>query len=547
LISSVVIFMLVNYTDTYKYADNKLTNFSFNIYFYVVSSLGVMCLIFTFLNFDTINFFNLRHTETTRKAKVNVRSFDEPDGAITLSNTKKNVKAHNTTRVEVNERKTEKGNKFLQVLVSCFFSFLVLTPIVLGGYLNYTYTKPDGFAILVPDPAALENEMNMTMVKVNPVNNYYNHPKKMEGTMGRFIKCEKFFSRSFTNDNPCITYIVYADLRSPECTKHLKDKEKFENKMKESKDALLIAENFEHRSSSSFPDTIFDDATKTFSKHSISHLKTFNEIPILSFNKMDRSVFESGIEERENQEVRIVMKGIQDLFNPTTSELLMVECNDAECIHLEEGEFEGTEVFLGCDSQPKRKVKITIECSDRGKQCTEFDRYNKNMKKEKTEKELSCWSKSITPEFIGTTAALRCKGKTIDDSCRKDQTSRSWSQRKQDLICQDKNDNNKKPIDNSFSDNSIFCCTPERKTIFATKDCTHPKKNDCDSGQKEWGSWSDWNENRFNRDRSRFCYVDKSCKYLETQISKKDTDDYDKTDCGRDDIFNKTEVRCEGF
>merc|ERR1719153_424649 len=537
LISPVVIFMLVNYTDTYKYADNKLTNFSFNIYFYVVSTLGLMCLMFTSLNFDALNICNRGRTETKSRA------------SITISNTNKNLKADNTPRVEHIEPKTDEENKFVQFLVSCFLSFLVLTPILCGGYYNYAYTKPDGFAILVPDPAALENEMNMTMVKVNPVNNYYN-PQNMEGTMGRFIKCEEFFLRSFKNDNPCLTYIVYADLRIPECTKHLIDKEKFEKRMTEGKVALLIAENFEHRSSSPFPDTMFDDDKKTFSKESISHLKTFSKIPILSFNKMDRSVFESGIEERENQEVRIVMKELQDLFNPTTSELLMVECNKAECIRLEDGDFEGNEIFLGCDSQPKRNVKIRIECRDRGHQCTEFDRYNKNLEKEKTEKELSCRSETIVPEFIGTKAALRCKGKTINQhitSCNtsgKDQTWRSWSQRKEDLICQDKN--NKKPIDNTLK--GISCCKQNRTTIFATKDCTHPKKNECDSGRRVWGLWSDWNDNYVNRDRSRFCYVDSSCIYLETQISKKDTEEHDQhTLCGRDDIFSNPTFKCDGF
>jgi len=553
-ISCVVIFMLVNYTDTYKYADNKLTNFSFNIYFYVVSTLGLMCLTFTLLNFDALHIFNLGHTETKGKTNITVRSFDEPDGAITLPDAKKNLKAHNPLKVKVIEQKT---NKFVQFLVSVLFCFLVLTPILFGGYYNYTYTKPDGFAILVPDPAALENEMNMTMVKINPVNNYYK-PKNMEGTIGRFIKCEDFFSPSFANKKRkgCITYIVYADLRSHECWKHLIDKEKFEKEM-DSKVALLIAENFQHRSSSSFPLTIFDDTSDTFLDKSISHLKTFNEIPILSFNKMDRSVFESGIEAIENQEVRIVMKGIQDLFNPTTSELLMVECNDAECIHLEDGEFEGSEVFLGCDSQPKRNVKVRIECSDRGKHCTEFDRYNKNTQKEKIEKEQSCRGRTITPEFVGNTVALRCKGRTTGhdlDSCstsQKDQRWRSWSQKKEDLICRD--DDNKKPIDNS--NKGITCCTSERTTIFATKGCKYPKRNECNwgrqksqiSGRKEWGFWSDWNDNGINRDRSRFCYVDKSCIYVETQISKKNMEKHDIELCGRDDIFNQTDMKCDDF
>merc|ERR1712179_78229 len=127
LISSVVIFMLVNYTDTYKYADNKLTNFSFNIYFYVVSSLGLMCLVFTSLNFDALNICNRGRTETKSRAKVTVNTSDEPDGAITLSNSKKNLKAQKTPRVEYIELKTKQESKFVQFLVSCFLSSLVLT------------------------------------------------------------------------------------------------------------------------------------------------------------------------------------------------------------------------------------------------------------------------------------------------------------------------------------------------------------------------------------------------------------------------------------
>jgi len=494
LVSSAIIFALVNCTDTYKYADNKLTNFSFNIYSYVLAALGVMCLLFTFLNFDILKLLSLGHVETKDISNVTA------DVPIT--------------------RKKEKTRFCGQFLVSCFFSFLVVTPILLGGYYNQFYSKPEGFAILVPDPAALKNEMNITMVKVNPINN------KSPETTGKFISCEKYFTNENQNTDKDKTFIVYADLSIPECSKHLVDQKDFEKTVerRQNKDAILIAENFKHRSSSSFPETTFDDISQTFTDKSISHLKTFDKIPILSFNQMDKKYFESnGVERMEGQEVRIVMKDISDLLKPATSELLSVECNDRECIHLEDpdnGNSAGSTVFLGCDSQPKRSVTVTIECRDKGKLCTEFERYERLQSKEK---ETSCRGEIITMKFNGTRVPLNCKGKT----------TKNWNTRERNLICDDENQILDHP-------NKIKCCRDtNRATIYAKEGCKKPS-------HLTWGSWSEWNTGLSSRDRSRFSYVDNTCSYLETQFIKLKTEEYAKQRCGDDEVY-KDNDKCDGY
>eukprot|EP00092_Neocalanus_flemingeri_P000074 GFUD01000076.1.p1 GENE.GFUD01000076.1~~GFUD01000076.1.p1 ORF type:complete len:1104 (-),score=226.04 GFUD01000076.1:19-3330(-) len=517
LVSSVAIFIMVNFTE-YKYSDNKLTNFSFNIYFYVVITLGIMVLIFTLLDFDALKLFGLDHIEDTEtKTKI---SFDEPDGgtlsALPTTDTERktemeNLKGKNSFRVRFIEKKR---SKFVQMVVSMFLSLLVFTPIVIGGFCSHHYTLPEGYAVLVPDPAASDNQLYMIMVKVYPVNS-----GTEEDLVGSFIKCTKYFTEpSLSNSR----LVVYADLSIPECEKHLIDKAGFEAKMRKrsNKDVLLIAENWNNRSSSSFPSMTYNEKTDTFTDKSIAHLKSFDDIPILSFNQKDKESFEMhGF--TSNQEIRIAMKDIPDLLKPD-SLLLSVECDDTECIHIDtELELDGSQVFLGCDSEPKRNINVTISCNDRGKNCTEFDRFKKTHSQETSE---SCRKKVITPSYFGDIVALKCKGKS---------DPKIWNKKNDLLLCQDEKRNE--------GMSTKTCCTKNRTTIYAKKGCKDPKKNHCEHG---WGSWSGWNSQEDNlvRDRSRFCFIDKACTYLETEYWKLDEDDRDdREDCGRDDIFNKHE------
>ena len=204
-----------------------------------------------------------------------------------------------------------------------------------------------------------------------------------------------------------------------------------------------------------------------------------------------------------------------------------MECNNAECIHIGDPDTftsVGNDVFLGCDSEPKRNVRVTIQCSDRGKGCTEFDRY-KTMKKQN-----ACGGKPITPTYNGTIEALRCK---------------EWKQSNSRLICQEDNDKYERT-----------CCTTKRprSTIRTKKDCKDPKKNDC----KNWGSWSAWNlQKNLWWDRSRFCWEDSSCTYLETQHRHRDNKSVVANhECGNPDMFNMNKTikhkqintwQCDGY
>merc|ERR1719186_2360920 len=317
--------------------------------------------------------FGLGHIESKTKANVTMQQatkntdcgFDEPDSVLTLPTTngkqkrkQENLDGRNSVGLQFIEKKT---SKFLQLVVSIFLSILVFVPVIVGGFYNHHYMLPDGFAILVPDPAASKNELYMTMVKVYPVNSGTN-----EDTIGSYMSCESYFKNPSLSNSP---RIVYADLCKPECEKHLTNEAKFKEKMtaRENKDVLLIAENWKHGSSSPFPSTTFDEKSETFTDTSIAHLKSYVGIPILSFNSKDKEGFERrGM--TETQEIRIVMKGITDLLKPD-SVLLSVECDEGECIHIDtdHDELMGNEVFLGCDSEPKRNVNVTISCNDRGK------------------------------------------------------------------------------------------------------------------------------------------------------------------------------------
>lgn len=358
------------------------------------------------------------------------------------------------------------------------------------------------------------------MVKVHPVNSGTSEDD-MDDRTGKVIACKDYFTDTLSSLNSLgKTLVVYTDLGIPECVNKI-NKRKFEERVTErnNKDILLIAENHPHRSSSAFPDKTFDDKRKVFTEKSIAFFKTYKGIPILSFNQKDKSVFEP----KKNQEIRFAMKGINNLFNPAKSSLLSVECDENECIHMKDTDkLKGRQVFLGCDSEPKRTVNVTISCTDRGKNCTEFDRY----KSKQNDKEKSCGNELVTPTYHGVPVPLKCNEKY----------KTSWTKRNDILICQNEELNEMK---------TIMCCTLNRTTIFAKKGCTEPKENHCED---KWGSWSGFNidEVEQRRDRSRFCFIDKTCTYLETEYVKLNVDDRDKhTKCGKDFVFEQN--KCDGY
>ena len=64
----------------------------------------------------------------------------------------------------------KKRSQPCQALISLFLSACVFVPIISGGLLSSTFSPGESFAIVISDPGAAENRMNISIFKIFPVN-----------------------------------------------------------------------------------------------------------------------------------------------------------------------------------------------------------------------------------------------------------------------------------------------------------------------------------------------------------------------------------------
>ena len=129
LVPVVIAACLVNFYPEYKYSANKLNNFNFNVFVSIAVSQGFITLALTFFNLDWLS---ASKEKSKRNLKNLKRKFSQP----------------------------------IQVLSSLLLSFVVFVPILCGGFLSSTMSPGESFAIVVSDPAATDNKMNISLFKI---------------------------------------------------------------------------------------------------------------------------------------------------------------------------------------------------------------------------------------------------------------------------------------------------------------------------------------------------------------------------------------------
>ena len=209
LLSLALATYLVNFSPNYKYSVNKINNFNFNVFVAIAASLGLITLVLTYFNF---NFFGVP------KVQAEQNGFEK--------------------------KQKKKRSQPCQALISLFLSVCVFVPIIFGGLLSSMFSPRESFAIVISDPGAAENLMNISIFEIFPVNSGAVSEKKTSVNKG-VVSCEDYL-RSDHNG----PVLIFANLAS-ESWCSLK-----EDHIRNNEDVLLLAENWNHRSSSPFPDQV---------------------------------------------------------------------------------------------------------------------------------------------------------------------------------------------------------------------------------------------------------------------------------------------------
>ena len=137
LLSLALATYLVNFSPNYKYSVNKINNFNFNVFVAIAASLGLITLALTYFNF---NF-------PTERAEQN----------------------------GVEKKQKKKRSQPCQAIISLFLSVGVFVPIIFGGLLSSMFSPGESFAIVISDPGAAENKMNISVFKIFPDTFHFSH------------------------------------------------------------------------------------------------------------------------------------------------------------------------------------------------------------------------------------------------------------------------------------------------------------------------------------------------------------------------------------
>ena len=141
-------------------------------------------------------------------------------------------------------KQNKKRSQPCQALISLLLSVCVFVPIIFGGLLSSTFSPGESFAIVISDPGAAENKMNISLFKIFPVNSGVVSEKKTSVNK-RVVSCEDYLRSD--HNGPVLIFVNLAS--EGECK--LK-----EDQIRSNEDFLLLAENWNHRSSSPFPDQV---------------------------------------------------------------------------------------------------------------------------------------------------------------------------------------------------------------------------------------------------------------------------------------------------
>ena len=346
-----IVWYLVN-NNKLAHNDNKLTNFSFNVYSTVLMTYCLLCQIFTFLDFDIripkpclASSSNSKKNNRNSKRKTKKVGDDVPDGPLCRAGmTSKKMQR----RKEMEEK--ENFSKILtQFLVTIFLCSLVVAPALAGGWYNHTRSPTSGFAVVVSGlGSGQEDRMSLSMVKIYKVNT-----AMITEWSGKIQSCKRYFEENFNSEKATV---ILANLMREDCRKHFQRKN-FEKKVasrKDKNDVILIWENWENRSSSPFPKRIYDTDQTDF-LFDIEYLKSVQNISIFSFNKKDnfgniteKIEFMDDAATAANTEMRIVLQGMEKLLD-NNSPLFKVSCSPDECVRVNDPQPEDLPSNKGLD------------------------------------------------------------------------------------------------------------------------------------------------------------------------------------------------------
>ena len=459
LVCIIIIFILVNFYEKFKYQDNKLTNFSFNVFSVVVATYGVLTFLLTLLDFDIFE----KMFSTTKVIS------ESEDDLSTNGQTCLPAWAHLVSKL----------------ILSLLLCVAVMLPIFAGGFYNHKLSPSNGFAILISERVVGTESLSLSMVKIYPVNEMKN---ETESFVGKIYDCGTYLNAE--NDGRPI--VLVANLSDESCLKFIK-KEKFTETMQKRRhinDIIILWESWEHRSSSPFPTLLHN--------MDITHLQTHKDHAILSVNNKD-NFGSMQIENAEENKMRIVLPQKQrpqgfPYFLPNThrpltmqklleDELFVVECDVKTCVDVQTQAQEvkkpaGNKIFL-CrgDSEPKTNVNVTFSCRDRGNKCLEFERF---MKARRGDSGSDCSSEIVLSDLEPKVVSMRC---------RSDKSS-SWQKREDQLVC-------------SLENTVTFSCCPDNHTKYRyTVGCQTAKavrvRETCDR-LGGWGRWSGQEEGTEHR------------------------------------------------
>lgn len=390
----------------------------------------------------------------------------------------------------------------------------VIFPLIVGRFVSSQLSSEGRFAILVSDPAAEGNQMNISMFKMFPVN--LNKMSK-EDSMKQVVNCKFYTQNSYKNTDPIVIYVDLDDVRC--------DIE--ESMIKNKADMLLLLENWNNRPSSPFPNMAASKYHRD-EKYSIQEMKSWRTIPVFSLRQADTEAFKIASKETTTKMRSAPINKLQSLLE-ADSDLFSVKCygdkTDPQLTRSCANDIAHGS-FLGFQSLVRRNIEVTLSCQDQRKTCQELMKRKRMNRKPMTECE-----KTVTPRaFVKESLALQCK----------------WNNTEENL---------NPAIGRKMEDLTIFqdrrCCSKNLTNLFFREGCREEdgatKDHPC---TESWGPWSSWTgthllqppSRKAVHHRHRLCYRTPNCSYLNTEYAVEGNSS-DRPSVTKKQFFNESE--CE--
>ena len=368
LFSAFLGMILIN-QGAFGYPPNFINNYNFNVFSGVLITLGVMCLVFVTIKFNILGFLGLDHKDTKHRER--------------RANTD-------------NDKSGCQRTTILRFVVVIFSVAIVVAPLVVG-FMFSKGGETESFLVIGSDPTATDDTLRVDMFKVHPVND-----KAEDFTLTSTTKIVSCKDNNF-DDAPIV--VPGDEEESVTC------RERIEN-IKET-EIVLLQENWNYRSSSPFP-------SEDENGQNIEDFKDTNA-PVFSLRKEDVEAFNEATKGKSKSRVKVERnsKTVFEEIKKAEDDLFLVVCEPEICLDLR---FLGSENCLSNDSKSyflgsvddgfaRRRVSVTLECSDNGKPCRELKNFKTLLEKENP----SGCKASLIPIAQGSVktkeVALKCNAK----------------------------------------------------------------------------------------------------------------------------------------